>query len=192
MKTYSHRQSLTAVMAVFVLLVTLSGCKQSKDTTATADATTIGNEIDDSVLTTRVRAALVADEYVSSLDIKVETRKAEVMLSGFAENQAQIDRSIFVSKNILGVKAVVNKLILKEGRQSVGNKIDDTLITANVKTAMLKDPLMKSMEISVVTRKGVAQLSGFVDSDRQLQHAIDVAKGVEGVTDVVNSMGVKK
>ena len=192
MKTYSHRQSLTAVMAVFVLLVTLSGCKQPKEITTTADATTIGNEIDDSVLTTRVRAALVADEYVSSLDIKVETRKAEVMLSGFAENQAQIDRSIFVSKNILGVKAVVNKLILKEGKQSVGNKIDDTLITANVKTAMLKDPLMKSMEISVVTRKGVAQLSGFVDSDRQLQHAIDVAKGVEGVTDVVNSMRVKK
>jgi hyperosmotically inducible protein len=93
---------------------------------------------------------------------------------------------------VQGVKNVVNKLILKEGKQSVGNKIDDSVITAGVKTAMLKDPLMKSMEVSVVTRKGEVQLSGFVDSDLQSQHAVEVAKGVEGVTGVVNGTRVKK
>jgi hyperosmotically inducible protein len=134
----------------------------------------------------------LADDYVKSLDIKVETRKGEVMLSGFADNQAQIDRGLLVSKNVQGVKNVVNKLILKEGKQSVGNKIDDSVITASVKTAMLKDPLMKSMEVSVVTRKGEVELSGFVDSDLQSQHAVEVAKGVEGVIGVVNGTRVKK
>lgn len=192
MTTLPRRLTFTALIAVCAMIVPLSGCNQAKDTTGTAEPTTIGNEIDDSVLTTRVRSALLADEYIRSIDIKVETRKGEVMLSGFADNQAQIDRGLFVSKNIVGVKAVVNKLVLKEGKQTVGNKIDDSIITGNVKAAMLKDPLMKSLEVSVVTRKGVVQLSGFVDSDLQLQHAMEVAKGVEGVTDVINSMGVKK
>ena len=192
MTTLPRRLTLATLIAACVLIVPLSGCNQSKDTTGTAEPTTIGNEIDDSVLTTRVRSALLADEYIRSIDIKVETRKGEVMLSGFADNQAQIDRGLFVSKNIVGVKSVVNKLVLKEGKQTVGNKIDDSIITGNVKAAMLKDPLMKSLEVSVVTRKGIVQLSGFVDSDLQLQHAMEVAKGVEGVTDIVNSMGVKK
>lgn len=87
---------------------------------------------------------------------------------------------------------MVNKLLLKEGKQSIGNKIDDSVITAGVKTAMLKDPLMKRMEVSVVTRKGEVQLSGFIDSDLQSQHAVEVARGVEGVTGVVNGTRVKK
>jgi hyperosmotically inducible protein len=192
MKTLPHRFTFTTVFTACVLLISLAGCNQSKDTTGTAEATTIGNEIDDSVVTTRVKSALLADDYVKSLDIKVETRKGEVMLSGFADNQAQIDRGLLVSKNVQGVKNVVNKLILKEGKQSVGNKIDDSVITASVKTAMLKDPLMKSMEVSVVTRKGEVELSGFVDSDLQSQHAVEVAKGVEGVIGVVNGTRVKK
>lgn len=195
MNTPPNRFTYTAAVATLAacaLLIPLSGCNQSKDTTGTAAPTTIGNEIDDSVVTTRVKSALLADEYVKSLNIKVETRKGEVMLSGFADNQAQIDRGVLVSKNVLGVNNVLNKLILKEGKQSVGNKIDDSVITAGVKTAMLKDPLMKSLEVSVVTRKGEVQLSGFVDSDLQSQHAVEVAKGVEGVTGVVNGMRVKK
>lgn len=187
-----RRFTLTAALAACVLIVPLVGCNQAKDTTGTAEATTIGNEIDDSVVTTRVKSALISDDYVKSLDIKVETRKGEVMLSGFADNQAQIERGILVSKNVLGVKNVVNKMILKEGKQTVGNKIDDSVITASVKTAMLKDPLMKSMEVSVVTRKGEVQLSGFVDSSLQFNHAVEVAKGIEGVTSVVNGMSVKK
>ncbi|MES2046866.1 MAG: BON domain-containing protein [Pseudomonadota bacterium] len=192
MNSLPHRFTLAAALAAFVLLVPLSGCNQSKDTTGTAASTTIGNEIDDSVVTTKVKSVLLADNFIKSLEIKVETRKGEVMLSGFADNQAQIERAVFVSKTIPGVKNVVNKLILKEGKQTVGNKIDDTVITTGVKTAMLQDPLMKSMEVSVVTRKGEVQLSGFVDSDLQYNHAVEVAKGVEGVTSVVNSMQVKK
>jgi hyperosmotically inducible protein len=192
MNTLPHRFTFAATIATCVLLLPLSGCNQSKDTTGTAAPTTIGNEIDDSVVTTRVKSALLADDYVKSLDIKVETRKGEVMLSGFADNQVQIDRGILVSKNVMGVKNVVNKLSLKEGKQTVGNKIDDSVITASVKTAMLQDALMKSMEVSVVTRKGEVQLSGFVDSDLQLNHAVEVAKSVEGVMIVVNNMRVKK
>ena len=182
---------ITAIAACF-LLAPLTGCNKVKDTTVTATPTTIGVEIDDSVVTTKVKSALLGDDYVKSMDVKVETRKGEVMLSGFADTQAQIDRSILVAKNVEGVKSVINKLSLKEGKQSVGNKIDDSVITAGVKAALLQDPMMKSREVSVSTRKGEVQLSGFVDSALQLNHAVDVAKSIEGVSTVVNKMSVKQ
>ena len=144
------------------------------------------------MITTKVRTALMSNDEIKSLDIKVKTHKGEVMLSGFADNQSQIDRSIAVAKGVEGVKNVDNTLSLKEGKQTVGNKIDDSVITTQVKSAMLADPEMKSLDVSVTTRKGEVQLSGFVDNAVQLTHAVDVAKGVEGVSSVVNHMSIKK
>ncbi len=57
---------------------------------------------------------------------------------------------------------------------------------------MLADSVMKSREIGVVTRKGEVQLSGYVESDLQVARAEEVAKDVEGVTDVKNNLVVKR
>lgn len=157
-----------------------------------APSTSIGVKVDDSVITTKVKAALLADEYVKSIDVKVETRKAEVMLGGFAESQIQIDRALMVTRAVEGVTSVDNQLSLKVGVQTIGNKIDDTVITAGVKSALLADASLKSSDISVTTRVGEVQLSGFVENSSQLSHAVDVAKKVEGVSTVIDHMSVKK
>lgn len=170
----------------------LSGCNKSTDQTGSAVATTVGTDIDDSVLTAKVKSAMLGDEYVKSYDIKVETYKGEVMLSGFVDTPAHMERSVEVAKAVMGVKAVNNKLSIKDGTQTIGNKIDDAVITTSIKTAMLADTIMKSREVSVVTVKGEVQLSGYVDSDTQLSHATEVAKSVQGVVNVVNNMTVKK
>jgi len=157
-----------------------------------APATTIGTQIDDTVVVNRVRSALLSNEEIKSLDIKVTANKGVVMLSGFVDNQTQIDRGISITSAVEGVKGIDNKLSLKEGKQTVGNKIDDSVLTAQVKSALLADPAMKSMDVSVTTRKGEVELSGFVDNELQLSHAVDVAKKIEGVSNVVNHMNVKK
>ncbi|MFZ6732729.1 BON domain-containing protein [Undibacterium sp. Ji42W] len=172
-------------------LLILAGCNKAPDGTAASASTTIGVEIDDSVITTKVKAALMSDDIIKGADVKIETRKGEVLLSGFADNQAQIDHSAAVAMAVQGVKKVDNKLALKQGTQTVGNKIDDSVITAGIKTAMLQDTQMKSMDVAVVTRKGEVQLSGFVDSELQATHAIEVAKSVSGVQSVVNNLKVK-
>lgn len=172
-------------------LLVLAACNKAPDGTASNVSTTIGVEIDDSVITTKVKTALMSDDIVKGMDVKIETRKGEVLLSGFADNQAQIDHSAAVAMAIEGVKKVDNKLTLKEGKQTVGNKIDDSVITAGIKTAMLQDTQMKSMDVAVVTRKGEVQLSGFVDSELQAAHAIEVAKSVSGVQSVINNLKVK-
>ncbi|MDO9600855.1 MAG: BON domain-containing protein, partial [Rhodocyclaceae bacterium] len=78
-----------------VLTVMLVGCSKPPEPTAVPPpSTTVGTVIDDTVITASVRSALLADPDVKSFDLKVETRKGEVMLSGFVDNQMQIDRAI--------------------------------------------------------------------------------------------------
>jgi len=155
-------------------------------------ATTVGTEIDDSVVTARVKSALLADPDVKSFELKVETRKGQVQLSGFVDTQARIDNAIALVSKLEGVKGVENAMSLKDGKRTVGNAVDDGIVTAKVKSALLGDASVKSFDIAIVTRKGEVQLSGFVDSQAQINRAIDVARGVEGVQSINNEMSIKK
>ena len=153
--------------------------------------TTVGTTIDDSAITTKVKSALLADAEVKGLDIKVETNKGEVQLSGFVDNQAQIDRAVSVAKGVEGVKNVDNKMSLKTPT-TVGEKIDDGIITTKVKGALVAESGIDSGDIAVVTRDGVVQLSGFVKDQAQIDRAVQVARSAEGVKDVMNELSVKK
>lgn len=83
--------------------------------TAAANATDkAGDALSDSAITGKVKAALLADAEVKGTDINVETSKGDVMLSGFVESQAQIDKAATLAKNIDGVKQVSNKLEIKK------------------------------------------------------------------------------
>jgi len=181
----------TAIAAALVL--SIAGCTKPADVVAPAAApTSVGTVIDDSVLTTRVKAGLLGDSDVKSFDIQAETRKGEVQLSGFVDNQAQIDRAVAIVRAIDGVTGVDNKIALKGAATTLGNKVDDGIVTTQVKAALIADEKVKSSDIGVVTRKGEVQLSGFVDSQSQIDRAVLVARGVNGVVTVSNEMSLKK
>jgi hyperosmotically inducible protein len=197
MKTLSILPRQATVLGIAfsgALLVLVPGCNsQHADSGTPAPATvSVGTGIDDGIVTTRVKSALLADPEIKSFDLKVETRSGEVMLSGFIGNQAQVDRAIGVARGVEGVKLVTNKMDLKDGAATVGNTVDDSIITGKIKTALLADPNVKSFDIAVVTRKGETQLSGFVDSQAQINQASSLARSVEGVKSVANEMSIKK
>ena len=75
--------------------------------------------------------------------------------------------------------------------EGTGEYVDDTVITAKVKTAILGEPGLKSAEINVETFKGKVQLSGFVSSVAAATKAVEVARGVRGVTAVKDDMRIK-
>lgn len=75
--------------------------------------------------------------------------------------------------------------------EGTGEYIDDTVITTKVKAAILDEPTLKSSEINVETFKGVVQLSGFVNSSADINKAVQVARGVNGVKSVKNAMRLK-
>ncbi|BAU48851.1 transporter [Sulfurifustis variabilis] len=76
-------------------------------------------------------------------------------------------------------------------RASTGEYIDDSVVTSKVKTALFRDPDVSGFQVSVETHKGQVQLSGFVDTPEQKARAERVARSVEGVRSVTNSIIVK-
>ncbi|MGL6040157.1 MAG: BON domain-containing protein [Deefgea sp.] len=76
-------------------------------------------------------------------------------------------------------------------QEGTGEYIDDSLITAKVKAAILDEPTLKVAEINVETFKGTVQLSGFVSSDAASKKAVQITQGVKGVNKVKNDMRVK-
>ena len=76
--------------------------------------------------------------------------------------------------------------------RSVGNTFDDATLTAKVKTEIAKEQgLGEALAINVDTYRSVVSLNGFVDSQDQIDKAINCARRVAGVTEVKNNLSVK-
>lgn len=192
MKITTGSLALNAALAG-VMALAVAGCGKPPEVAAVPPpATTVGTEIDDSVVTARVKAALMADPDVRSFDINVESRKGQVQLSGFVDSYEQAERAIALIRELPGVKGIENHVALKGEPTTVGEKVDDSILTTRVKTAFLADENVKGSDIAVVTRDGQVQLSGFVDNQGQIDRAIHVARGIEGVGSVSDQMSIKK
>jgi hyperosmotically inducible protein len=193
-KSMNIKNRLIVLTIILIGGLSIAGCGKSGDKgPQTETKTTVGTEIDDTVITTKVKSALLKDTGLESLDIKVETRKGVVQLSGFVDSQNQMDRAMAVAQGVDGVSNVDNKIRIKAKDTSVGAKIDDSVITTKVKAALISDPIIKNFDIGVVTRDGEVQLSGFVEDQTQVDRAIEVAREVEGVKNVLDDqMSIKK
>jgi osmotically-inducible protein OsmY len=110
MKT-SHKLSrilsLTALVGVLSTGFFVTGCAS----TSTSDST--GEYVDDAVITTKVKSALLGDDAVKSFAISVETFKGVVQLSGFVNTEVQRQAAAQDAKNVAGVHSVHNNLIVK-------------------------------------------------------------------------------
>ena len=165
----------------------------------------IGQYIDDSVITVKVKAAIINDPLLKASEIKVTTENGTVWLSGTLDSQEKINRAIEVAKNQENVQSVQNNLTLgvpeqsaseqagqklDKAGESIGQYIDDSVITANVKAAIIDDPLLKATEIKVTTDNGLVRLSGVLDSQEKINKALEVAKNQENVKSVQNALAL--
>ncbi|MDP3743314.1 MAG: BON domain-containing protein [Methylotenera sp.] len=91
----------------------------------------------------------------------------------------------------LGCASTTSKDASTSKKESAGEYFDDSVITTKVKAAVLNESTLKSSEINVETYKGVVQLSGFVSSEADIDKAVEIARGVKGVTSVKNDMRLK-
>ena len=76
-------------------------------------------------------------------------------------------------------------------QRTTGEYVDDKVVSAKVKAALVGDPTTKAYQIGVTTYEGVVQLSGFVDSNAQVSRATEVARTVDGVREVKNELQVR-
>ena len=82
-------------------------------TSALAEEETAGEYLDDSIITAKVKKAIFDEPGLKSGEIKVETFKGVVQLSGFVSSQNDIDRAVEVAREVEGVKSVKNGMEIK-------------------------------------------------------------------------------
>ncbi len=96
-----------SVLVAAVALTALAGCA------ATEKRESTGQYIDDTAITTSVKAAIFNEPTLKSAEINVETFKGRVQLSGFVSSRASIDRAVVVAQGVRGVTSVANDMRVK-------------------------------------------------------------------------------
>jgi osmotically-inducible protein OsmY len=94
-------------------------------------------------------------------------------------------------KNMATSVAMVPGKKAKSKNESAGEYIDDSVITTKIKSLLAADDFLKSFKIGVKTRKGVVQLSGFVNSQQAVDKAVEITNSVKGVKSLKNDLIVK-
>jgi len=94
-------------LVVLIMIAAFMACASTPKQEST------GEYIDDSVITTKIKAQLAADDFLKSFQIGVESRKGIVQLSGFVNSQAAVDKAGQIARGVKGVISVKNDLIVK-------------------------------------------------------------------------------
>jgi hyperosmotically inducible protein len=177
-------KTLVALIASTAMLG-MSACSSTRTQRAP------GEQVDDAALLTKVKSALVADPVTEAGEINVDVNRGVVKLAGFVDTSNEKEKAGQVARNVDGVKSVQNDITVQTKNESTGEVIDDSILTAKVKAALIASSETKAHQINVETKDGVVQLSGFVDNAGAKSAATSVAKSVTGVKDVKNELSVK-
>ncbi|OYV01216.1 MAG: transporter [Burkholderiales bacterium PBB5] len=101
------RRTLAALVTAVAALAVLPGCAVSRG------QSTVGEYIDDTAITTAVKARFVEDKSVDAAAISVETLEGTVMLSGFAKNSTEKSMAESLARAVKGVKTVKNQIVVR-------------------------------------------------------------------------------
>lgn len=151
----------------------------------------IKNDKSDTWLKMKVQTALVFHSNVRASKTEVSVINGVVTLKGKAKSQAQKELTTQYTKDVEGVKEVKNEMTIAKPSQTIGDKIDDASITAQVKMTLMMYKSTGAIRTSVTTNNGVVTLSGQAKNDAERDLVTKITEDVEGVNDVVNKMTIK-
>jgi osmotically-inducible protein OsmY len=150
-------------------------------------------KMSDAWITAKVKTIFLFHRNVSAMT-EVDTKAGIVTLQGKAANEAQKDLTTEYAKDVEGVKGVNNEMTvgkIAKKKQTVGQKIDDASITAQVKMTLLYHRSTSALNTSVKTKRGVVTLSGKAKSGAEMDLATKFANDVNGVKSVNNRMTIE-
>jgi hyperosmotically inducible protein len=151
-------------------------------------------EHSDAWITMKVKTALLFHRNVSATGTSVYTKNGIVTLQGEASSMAQKELTTEYARDIDNVKSVNNEMTIAETAvkpdATVGDKIDDASITAEVKSSLFSHSSTSAMHTTVSTTDGVVTLSGVAKNDAEKSLVTKLATDINGVTSVINNMTI--
>jgi osmotically-inducible protein OsmY len=159
-------------------------------------------EHSDTWITTKVKTALLFHRNVSATGTSVSTKDGVVTLSGVAASLAAKELTTEYAKDIDNVKEVKNEMTVAapattnvaatagEPESTIGDKIDDASITAQVKLSLLSHHSTSALHTKVSTTDGVVTLGGVAKNEAEKSLVTKLASDITGVTSVINNMTI--
>jgi hyperosmotically inducible protein len=191
MKNYLH------FFWVLVLLLTMSGCTAALVGGGAAGGYAVGTDerpvdrmVDDSTISSHIKNEMIKDSTVKARQIDVDTVGGHVTLTGVVETKTEARRAVEISEGVQGVKSVKNNLQI--GTKSWTEVINDKYLVSKIKSKLIVEPEMRSLNIDVDVHKGVVTLTGIVESRDQKKRAIEIAQTTENTVRVVDNLQVRK
>src|ERR1051325_1504619 len=138
----------------------------------------------------KVKSALVFHHNVRATKTDVNVKDGNVILSGEASSMAQKELTTEYASDVEGVKSVKNEMTIAttpaKPVETTGEKIDDTSITAQVKSSLLSHRSTSAIKTKVHTTDGVVTISGVAKNDAEKSLVTKLATDINGVASVVN------
>ena len=149
-------------------------------------------EHSDAWMTMKVKGVLAFHKNVSATDTEVNTQNGVVTLTGKADSEAQKQLTTEYAKDVDGVMEVHNNtMVTKSAHRTLGEKVDDSSITAQIKTTLLFHKSTHTLTTKVATKDGVVTLHGEAKNAAERDLVTKLAEDINGVTHVHNRMTVK-
>ncbi|MDA3947199.1 MAG: BON domain-containing protein [Helicobacteraceae bacterium] len=190
-----HSVFLKATIVATVLIANTVPlfASEAANETMTKSKPTVGEKLDDAAITTKVKMALLLHNSTSAIRTEVTTTNGVVAISGTAQNSAEKDLVTKLVEDVQGVQSVHNEMkIAKSDAPTVGEKLDDSAVTAKVKMALVLHRSTGALRTSVTTNGGVVTVSGKARNDAEKELVNKVVEDIDGVKRVVNTMTIEK
>jgi len=148
----------------------------------------------DEWVTMKVKSTLAFHKHVSSMDTEVHTREGIVTLTGHTDSGAEKDLAGEYAKDVDGVREVRNDLVVNKApmhhKETVGEKIDDSSITAQIKTTLLFHKSVRALATKVITKDGNVSVHGEAKTLAEKDRVTRLAEDIKGVKHVSNHMTI--
>jgi hyperosmotically inducible protein len=202
---------LSGILVLCLALGFMAGCNENS---SRAEQKENPNQVgatetrSDTAITAELKGKITDSELLDNTDISVETNNGVATLTGAVATEAQKAHAEELAKNTKGVTSVDNKLVVdpekskgivgnaeekaKEGYSESKDALSNARITSEVKLKFAADDTVKALNIDVDTNNGVVTLNGTVNSKKELNQAVQLAKSVDGVKHVKSNLTISQ
>lgn len=168
----------TAIGFLACCALAIAGCSSTMVPEKTRDL--------DSSISSKIDESLEDSADVKARQVNIQTHEGVVYLTGVVDSEDARREAGRIAWRTAGVDGVVNDLTV--GERTVGDWVDDTLISSRLKAKLIADTDVRASDIDVSSSQGVVTLIGRVRTTAMKQDAERIARGIEGVTDVHNEL----
>ncbi len=178
------------------LILGLSGCfpaavvTTAKVGTTIAEERTAGSVVDDAVITSTIKQRYAEHDLKHLLmKISVDTTEGRVLLTGSLDTHDQVMQAVKLAWSVEGVKEVLNEL--EVANKTLQARANDRWIATQIRTKILFDRDVRSVNYTVDVNNGVVFLVGIAQNQQELNEVINTARKVRGVKKVVSHVALK-